>query len=274
MNTFYSIVYALITPQTGEKIALGLLLSDEEKSVFRYSKAKLAVVHALVKDEQSKFIADYLHSLDRQCNTPGAGIPALGLEFAGAKSLVSESYIDYLSVYNQNIITYSKPVVIDMEVSTHSMDILFHKLINEKESAVLISPHEHKLALIKFEFILKVGNYYSIDREITNEAYSNLIMPVRIDLFGKNEWPVFAKFFDFERKVPAIKNDYFDLNQLVEVLENPKGFIISSEPEIAKYPIQHKAWESIRNSNKTEYLDSSEVDKIQDYAVEHGVIPS
>jgi hypothetical protein len=276
MNTFYSIVYALITPQTGEKISLGLLLSDDEKSIFRFSKAKLSVVHSLVGDEQSRFIADYIHSLDRQCNAKDSCRPEIDLDFAdAAKSLVSERYIDYLSVYNQNIITFSKPVVIDMEISPASMDILFPKLINEKQPIYQLQiHHEHKLSDVRNSFVHVVSNHFSIDREITKTEFPGLIMPVKIDLFGKNERTVFAKFFDFERKTDHIKNSFFDLDQMLEVLDKPKAFIISAEPEAEKYAVQHQAWESIRNIKKVDYVDCSEVKKIQEYAVEHGVIPA
>jgi hypothetical protein len=147
MKTFYSIVYALITPETGEKIALGILLSDGENSLFRYSKLKLAIVHSMVSAEQGKFISDYLHSLNKLSNPNNIFKADLGLEFADlGKSLISESYIAYLSVYNQNILTYSKPVLIEMEVTTEATDILFRKLINEKNPG--LSPPAHKLAIV------------------------------------------------------------------------------------------------------------------------------
>ena len=119
MKTFYSIVYALITPETGEKISLGILLSDGENSIFRYSRLKLSIVHSMVSAEQGKFMSDYLHSLSKLSNPKDTIKVNLGLKFAeSGKSLISESYIEYLSVYNQNILTYSKPVLIEMEVST------------------------------------------------------------------------------------------------------------------------------------------------------------
>jgi len=272
MKTFYSIVYALITPETGEKISLGILLSDGENSIFRYSRLKLSIVHSMVSAEQGKFMSDYLHSLSKLSNPKNTIKVNLGLKFAeSGKSLISESYIEYLSVYNQNILTYSKPVLIEMEVSTEATDILFRKLINEK-GPDLLNP-AHKLAIVRNEFVQKVKEYYSIDRELTRDEYSTLIMPVKIDLLGKNERPVFAKFFDFERQVNYIKNDFFDLTQLQEALTKPKGFIVSFEPENAKYPIQHQAWEDLRSNKKTEYLDASEIDKIQEYAEVHGVVP-
>lgn len=98
-------------------------------------------------------------------------------------------------------------------------------------------------------------------------------MPVKIDLFGTNERPVFAKFFDFERQVNHIKNDYFDLNQLQEVLAKAKGFIVSVEPNNLHFPVQHQVWDTIRMNQNAEYVDVSEIEKIHEYAVKHGVGP-
>ncbi len=49
MKTFYSILYAVIRPETDEKIAIGLMLSDGRNSLFEHSKYKLSSIRSLVE---------------------------------------------------------------------------------------------------------------------------------------------------------------------------------------------------------------------------------
>ena len=268
MKTFYSILYALISPETGEKISLGILLSDGEKAIFRQSKWKLSIVHSMVSAEQGRFITAYLNSLNR--NTFSGRPMKTELEFNDAGlSLLNEKYIEYLSVYNQNVISFSKPNIIDVEVSDSSINKLFTKLINEKPKSTI---ENHRLQKIKEQFISRAIPYYHIDRLIKPEEFPKLIMPVTIDFIGKNERPVFAQLFDFERPLSPIKNDFFDLQQLQDVIAG-QGFVVSWEPDIEKFATQHQAWNALRSMKDLEYIDESEIDKLEEYAVQHGVKP-
>ena len=98
-------------------------------------------------------------------------------------------------------------------------------------------------------------------------------MPIKIDLIGKNKIPVFARFFDFEKTPQYLKNDLFDLDYLQKAFEQSKGFLVSSEPDKEQFHFQHIAWNHFRNSSTLEYIDSKEVERIREYAVEHGVKP-
>jgi hypothetical protein len=271
MKTFYSILYALITPETSEKLSLGLMLGNGQQSLFRYSRPKLKVVGSLVSHTQHAFISNYLQSLvhispslSQDVDKPEFLFPEV------AHSMISEKYIDYLSRYNQNVLSFGKPVNIDLPINDESLDLLFSTLINEKPKPV---DYKHGLIKIKERLIPKAEKYYNIDREILPVEYPGLIMPVTVDFFGKNERPVYAQFFDFERALNHIKNDYFDLNQLQTVVENAKGFVVSAEPDSDKYSVQHEAWNAVRAIKTVEYLDISEIDKIEEYAIQHEVHP-
>lgn len=271
MKTYYSVLFSVLTQETSERISLGLLLSDGEKSLFRYSRSKLTILKELVSGDEHKFIRNYLNTMKEVVGKSGLPKTELFKEEELAPLLVNEGYIEYLSRYNQNVLTFGKPVNVNVNVNEESFSKLFKMLINEKEPTVQYQ--RHKLERVKNEFIPKVSAYYNYNREVLPEEYSGLILPVKIDLLGQNEIPVFAQFLDFERKIQFIKNDYYDLKQLSEVLKNGKGFIVSSEPDELKYAQQHSAWNAIRKSDVGEYLDLTEVEKIKEYAEMHGVKP-
>jgi hypothetical protein len=68
MNTFYSILSAVINPVSGEKISVGLLLSDGNRSLFDFSENRLSLLNSLVDKETKKFIRQYLKSIDTVLN--------------------------------------------------------------------------------------------------------------------------------------------------------------------------------------------------------------
>ena len=270
MKTFYSILYVLITPETAEKLSIGVLLSNGQQSLFRYSKPKLNVIGDLLAPQKIQFIKSYIKSISLTTTLRSSGSNELDIEFNSLQlSSVGEQYISYLGKYNYNLLVFGDPVGIDVPVNDETIDKLFSRLIHEKP---VKTTGEHQLAKIKAEFIYKARPYYSIDREIDQQEYPELIMPVTIDFFGKNETPVYAQFLDFERAINHVKNDFFDVDQLIEVI-NGKGFVVSKEPDPLKFPNQHQAWTALWRSPKTEYVDSSEIERIYEYAVEHGVVP-
>src|SRR5690606_32397370 len=134
------------------------------------------------------------------------------LDEAGKNLVVNESYITYLSVYNQNVISFSKPVSIDVKVEEQVFTVLFSKFIDE-ETHVKSHIKSH-FQLIKSDFFPRVKKFYSIEKEITPDRFKQVLLPVSIDLLGKNDKYVTGQFFDLEKSVYHIKNDWYDYNQV------------------------------------------------------------
>lgn len=133
MNTFYSILSAVINPVSGEKISVGLLLSDGNRSLFDFSENWLSLLNSLVDKETKKFIRHYLKSIESVLDKIDLNQEQLTiLDEAGKNLAVNESYIAYLSVYNQNVISFSKPVSIDVKVEEQVFTALFSKFIDEE----------------------------------------------------------------------------------------------------------------------------------------------
>ena len=102
--------------------------------------------------------------------------------------------------------------------------------------------------------------------------YPRLILPVKMDLMGKNEKEVFAQSIDMTKTLRSIENGVADLLHINRALPNAKQFIIASEPDKSN-EVNHRVWDNIRDLNEFEYVDLSESEKITDYALKHGVIP-
>lgn len=274
-KTFYSILYAVIRPETDEKIAIGLILSDGSNSLFDSSKNKLGAVKSLLGTDALRYIQNYISSvkktvLDSMKNLHQHSI----FEFIDSKHpVINENYFNYLSVYSSNLVWFSKPLQIDVPVEKETFRKLFEKFVDEEYGKDFVKHELVGLRRVKNDFIPKVTGYFSHDTEVTNTEFSGLITPVSIDLIGKNEIMVFAQFLDMEKPVRDIKYSFYDIKELKEVEQNSKGFLVSTEPDKTDFSKQHLIWNNIRNYKQFEYIDISEVEKIKEYAEEHHVVP-
>jgi hypothetical protein len=272
MKTFYSILSAVINPVTGEKISLGLLLSDGNKSLFGFSDSRFSLIGTLIDKESKKFIRQYLRSIDNviqkiDINQDQHTI----LEYEGKNLIINEPYITYLSTYSQNVVSFSKPVSITIEVKEDVFQNLFTKFIDDE--TVVETTKKSNFQLVKTAFFPRIQNHFTIEKEFSPEENSKLFLPISIDLFGKNERYVMGQFLDLEKNIYHVKNDYFDYHQLTEVYSKSHKFLISSEPNKEKFPQQHYFWNEIRKHRKHQYVDTSELDVIEQYAIQHQVQP-
>lgn len=271
MKTFYSILSAVINPSTGEKISLGLLLSDGNQSRFSFSENRISLLNDLLDKETRRFIRQYLKSIENVIEKIDINEMQTSIfEETGKNVIVNEPYIAYLNVYNQNVIAFSKPVSIDVAVNDQIFSTLFGKFIDETTPKTNIRKN---ILIVKTEFLPRVKPYYTIEKELSTSDYPNLVLPVTIDLFGKNEDFVMGQFFDLEKHLNFIKNDYYDYQQVQQIIKTGKRFTISSEPDKAKYPQQHHFWQEIRKQKGVTYVNINELDTIEAYAKEHGVVP-
>ena len=273
MKTFFSILSVPIRQESEEKIAIGLLLSDGIISRFHYSFNKLKVVKDLVNDSRYKFIRKYLKSIEKinfriDENNGRIEFPE-NVEMQHA--VLNEPYIDYLSVYNNNIITFCKPVRIDIPVNEENFIRLFEKYV-DVEQATIEKSLKH-VARVKEEFLPRVTAYFTEEKELTEKEYPSIIIPLKVDLFGKNNIPVYAQFVDLERNFNHIKSEYYDLLELKKIIQDGVGFLVSGEPDKENFNRQHDIWTSLRKSSEFEFVDVSEVEKIKIYAEKHGVKP-
>ena len=275
MKTFFSILSASIRPESGEQIALGLILSDGETSIFDFSFNKLSVIISLTTDEQHHFIKKYLKAIENVIHRVDGNDPDMIPWLQDQRNVVvNEPYIEYLSVYSRNVLAFSKPIRIDLSVTAVNFHQLFEKFVDRIKAPVQNKLHQRSVSRVRDTFIPRVSEYFSERRKITPIEFPSVVIPVTIDLYGKNEHIVFAQFIDMESNFNHIKVDYYDLKELKEIIPAAYSFLVSAEPEKDRYSKQHEIWNHIRTSKDFDYVDISEVDRIKEYAELHGVKPN
>ena len=276
MKTFYSILSVVIRPEINEKLSVGLLLVDEKQVSFYVSENKLSVIKKLVSNNIFKGIKSSIKFIEKtfmiKQNILSNPQQVLELNIEDKSDVFNYGYIDYLSQYNNNVIVFSKPVNINFEYSIELFQKLFQKLVDETAFDIKIEKTYSSVDRFKRTFYPKAKKYFNIEQEINSIMYPKLIMPVKMDLMGKNEKEVFAQSIDMSKTLRSIENGIADLLLINRALPDAKQFILSSEPD-KSYEINHRIWNNIRGLNEFEYVDLSESEKITDYALKHGVIP-
>lgn len=272
MKTFYSLLSAVINPVSSEKISLGLLLSDGNTSLFGYSSNRLSLIRSIIEKESFGLVKEYLKSIRTVIEKIDFNQNQQTIYEAEGKNLmVNESYISYLSDYSSNIISFSKPVAIDLPVKQDIFDKLFFRFIEEVSMPEI--RRERAVESVRSEFLPRVSDYFLTEYDVTPDTFPELLLPVTIDLMGKNERYVIGQFMDLERHPNHIKSDFFDFRQLSEALPNSTNFLITAEPLKSKWPVQHHFWNEIRNIRNIQCIEVSEVEAVEAYAREHRVKP-
>ena len=272
MQAHFSILSASIRPEIQEQVAIGLMLVGSDNVNFRFSKNKIAVVKELMSQQAVKYLKDTLKQISSTVSDENEKFKGLYADSEILNKSFSLSYLEYLSRYSNNLLIFSKPKTIELQVSDDLFESLFKKYVDEYEFIETIS-EPRSFDSNRTAFFNTVQPYFNIEQEVTPEIVPGLIMPVKVDLIGKNDIPVYAQAIDLERQNYHIQNDLAVLFMLNKALVNAKGFHISSEPNKKLFPHQHDTWKSIKDWNDSEYIDLSEVEKIEEYAILHGVVP-
>lgn len=135
MVTQYSIVSVLVRPEIQEKISIGLLLFDANEVYLGFSRNKLHICKELVSPASYKIIKEIVENIERTIDRDK-------LKHSDPKSfkvyknsneenIFSPSYISYLSRYSNNVISYTSPKEIYLEINDKNFSTLFRKYVDE-----------------------------------------------------------------------------------------------------------------------------------------------
>ena len=266
MKIFYSILYVSIKPVVDERLSVGLFLSDGNSAFFHYSTEKLNLARKLMRDESFEMIRNYLDGLNQDIN-------GTDKHFKN----ISASYFNYLSDYNNNIISFSKPTSIDIEFEEEIFKKLFEKFVFKYKNEII--PFVHKatpLSIVKEDLYPSIKNRVNIDKTLTPKEIPTLLVPrIKVDFIGINDYPVAGDIIDFNAGITSISNNIGHFTTLINALEgrNGKYYIIGEEPNRTLFPEQYYTWSQIHNSKSIEFVPLNEIETVSKYMEDHHVKP-
>ena len=272
MKTFYSIVTVPIRPSSQEQLNIGLLLVDDRNLLFKFSAKKLEFIKKLLPETSFNLLKSYVFGLMEKLNSDDE---KMRLKFSKTE------FVSYLSNYNSNLLTFSKPTPIELDVTDQNFRALFEKFIFLYEMDVLQDTLKESVTLkeqLKASLYPRIRERVNLNQTITTKEVPTLLVPsVKVNFIGQNNLPVAGQGVDFESSASSITNSISRLISLIKAfdMEGKKGqyYIIGKEPDKAVFAEQHSNWQHIRGSGLIEFVDVNEMEKIATYVEQHNVRP-
>jgi hypothetical protein len=277
MKTLYSILYMSLNTTLNERIGVGLIMSDGLEFSFKYSGEKLNALKNVIDKQKFNLIRSYLTAIESEVSCFGEAKTQLFENNKTSSVWLSESYIDYLSKYSNNIIQFSAPKIIEIEYSGENFKRVFEKYVFRfPTEAIFHSPEIDIHQKVKEELFPKINKRVNIEKTLTSNDFENLFTPIEVDFIGVNGIPVAGQTFDFNKRHYYLENDvarFVSLTKAIE-LEKSKGkyFVLGKEPEKEDYK-NHSLWKQIRDTVFLEFVDIKDVDVIEHYLDANDVKP-
>jgi hypothetical protein len=277
MKSFYSILQLVFNQGAGEHLALGLLLVEADGQIyFRISEERHEAIRLLLSEESKRLLNDSLKDLSLHFQDAEVSIQtSLNL----SPSLFrNQSYLQYLSRYQNNLLRFSNPVAIEAPANPDVFQALYWRYVhagadNESPRLILPSPFE----ILKTEFYPRIQNRVNTDYQITSEILPTLFLNTQVNLIGKNEKIVVGKEVQFRKRAYNLGKDLNDIYALIKSFEandQPGGkyFLIGNEPPKSEIK-QHEMWSTMHRSKWVDLVSTSETEKIESYLADHDVQP-
>lgn len=277
MKTLYSILYVTLNTTLNERVSIGVLMSNGFEHYFKYSHEKLTAFKSILDSERYNVVKNYLKSLEREIGFSLENSNQLFTKRELKSDWINEGYITYLAKYSNNIIQFSTPKSIDIDLNSDNFKRVFEKYIfkytEEVDEIIEFNVHSK----VKQDLFPKIESRVNIEMTLTSNDFENLFAPIEIDFIGINGIPVAGQTIDFEKKHYYLENDvtrFVSLTKAIELEGNNKGkyYVLGREPQ-KNTDKNHLLWEHIKDSDFLEFIDIDEVGIVEEYIEKHNVRP-
>jgi hypothetical protein len=277
MKAFFSIIYLPLNSNLQEKISIGLVMSNGEKSIFKVSNPKLHVIKGLISPNRFSILKNYFNNIMNEIE-PKVDEFRLDIKSEISNNWLNESYFSYLNRYSNNLVIYSEPRNIDTDVNLESFKAIFNKYVFEFDEEINIIKDEDILSKVKNKLLTKIEDKVNLNVTVSSNDFNELLTPVDVNFIGKNGVVVAGQTIDFMKRLYNLENDltrYISFTKAVDYSSGDRGkyFLVGQEPNKIESPSNHRTWKHVRESHLVEYVDLSETEKIKDYIVSKGVSP-
>jgi hypothetical protein len=280
MQTYYTVLYIPVNTSLEERLSVGLIMSDGENHYFKYSQSKLQVIKALVSNKTHSMLKTYFKNLDNETNDRfNLNNEIFNNTINNEKGKwINISYLTYLSKYSNNLIQYSEPKPIGIELNKENFNKLFEKFIYINEEVMPIINNVTIYDKVKLNLYPKIEGRVNIDTTLTSNEIPNLFVPLEVNFIGINDVPVAGQTFDFEKRHYNLENDITRFISLAKALElegkkDGKYFILGKEPKVSHNDKNFLIWKQIYETKFLDFVDIDEVQKIENYLVDHNTTP-
>jgi hypothetical protein len=278
MKTFYSILSCPIRPVVDEQLSIALFLRTEERIFFRYSHDKLKIIKDLIPGGAYNLLKSSLRSIDdffSKKNSQNLTSPVLFK--SDTERFLQPEYFNYLNNYSNNLLHFSKPKLLDLEVNDEIFDNLYFKLVFDADE---VKGKKNLITeKVRFKVNPKIKDNVNLEVELTSTQIKNLVIPTPVWFIGKNEMEVTGEVIDFTKSAHHLENDIRDYLYLLQSLKDTKTnkkygkhFMVGNEPNKNNHT-NYSIWTEVRNLSHISFIPPKETDQITSYIHEHKVSP-
>ena len=277
MKTFFSIIYLPFKPDLQEKISVGLVMSNSQQTIFKVSDKKLQLTKNLISNHKYNLIKTYFNNIIAEVK-PKLNDNKLDIDFKYKNDWIKESYFNYLNRYSNNLVVYSEPRKIELDVTDDNFISLFEKLVYEFDEEIELVKDESILTTVRTKLYSKIEDRVNLNVTLKSSDFNELLTPVDVNFIGKNGRVVAGQTIDFAKRLYNLEHDltsYISLTKAVDYSTENKGkyFLVGQEPNKKEHPKNHKTWKHVKDSHLVEYVDLEETEKIHEYIVSKEVTP-
>ena len=277
MKSFFSILYLPLSADFQEKISVGLFMFNEQVKIFKFSEEKLQLLKGFLSSQRYGHLKSYLTHLKNDID-PEVNESELGLNFEHKTAWINASYFSYLNSYSKNLVYFSEPKHIDLNVTNDTFKLVFEEFIFQYSQEILGVKEQDILNEVKTKLYAKIEHNVNLNVTVRSKDFSELVTPVAVNFLGKNGVVVSGQTIDFSKRLYNLEHDltsYISFTKAVDFKEKNKGkyFLVGEEPSKKEHPKNHQTWKHVSESHLVEYVDLTETEKIEEYIFSHQVTP-
>ncbi len=263
----YSIVYISPDSRLGDRAAVGMLLFKDNRLIYRFSESKLNSIKTAL-GLKADLIRKSLLATQKYIKHIDLNKDPI---FNEDHLIVSESYLEKLSVYSNGLIQYQKPRLAIL-TDTFDENKLFDSLFPPTPGKVEKSKDKNKL-IIETDFLDVVKENIHVKMDIDNSIIDDFYLSYTLDAIGKNGTLYLAQYFDFANVQSApishllVTNE--SLNKQFNKNNTNKVFIFGIEPDLNTD--DHKKWDYLHRQEGFTLRHPSESGAVAEEMLRAGV---
>jgi hypothetical protein len=273
MKTFFSILNIKTNSFSNEKIAIGLIAVTANQVYYAYSKNKLALLDKLSpSNKKASFVKSILKQYENTVDSSNESFLDSQKKLEHNINVFSFEYFDYLNKYNNGLIQFTEPVVINKELSQSDFSSYYFKFIGENQE--VNQPQETKSFYKKVKPLLHKQNIElkaDINFTFNPVSFKGILKEVQLPLITKNGSISALQIVDFTHKPNTIANHFYETKIILNALHTfandikcdvDKIKIGFEEPKLNTE--QHKMFDMAYNEYKDAF-DFSTIDAVDAY---------
>lgn len=278
MKAYYSLIKVVTNIASGDSLTVGILLRDINGFRYEFSKSKKQLAKGLLTNPS--FVDFIEKQIIQKVIELNKNLSSRKEDLHPYKASIEFEYFNYLNNYNNGVIQFSKPAIIDDIIDSEKFYKLYELFVDKSGKKEIFKNHvlnKEFFKTIDEDLIKEVKGIVHTKTRFDNNIVPSLVSPFEIDCIGLNGVFTGAKALPMNQSrqtVSAHTNSYINIIVHLSMkydrnLKNNNFYLVSDEPLDISSP-EHEIWEKLNKEQLFKIVPSEEVYKIVEKIEETG----